>query len=96
MMKLATLNFRNSLKICGKITIVAGYIAVKEYGEITKRVHFHFIVSYPFIDFRYFNDIWVNTISDICFYSSCAVRRTPGAPAIYATRRERYDMYVNI
>lgn len=60
----------------------SGYIAVKEYGEATQRVHFHFIVSYPFIDFRYFNDIWVNCISDICFYSSCAVRRAPGAPAI--------------
>jgi len=59
-----------------------GYIGVKEYGEATKRVHFHLIISYPFIDFRLFNNIWVNSISDICCHSACAVRREPGKPAI--------------
>jgi hypothetical protein len=60
----------------------SGYIVVKEYGETTKRVHFHLIISLPFIDFRLLNDIWVNSIADICFYSSCALRHKPGTPTI--------------
>jgi hypothetical protein len=60
----------------------SGYIAVKEYGETTKRVHFHLIISYPFIDFRLFNNIWVNSISDICEYSACAIRHKSGVPVI--------------
>jgi len=58
----------------------SGYIAVKEYGEVTKRVHFHLIISYPYIDFRLFNNIWVNSISDICEWSACAIRHKPGTP----------------
>lgn len=60
----------------------SGYIAVKEYGETTKRVHFHLIISYPYIDFRLFNNIWVNSISDICEWSACAVRHRHGVPVI--------------
>lgn len=51
-----------------------GYIAVKEYGETTNRVHFHFIACLPFIPYHLLNDIWNNTISDISHYSNCALR----------------------
>lgn len=60
----------------------SGYIAVKEYGETTNRVHFHIIISLPFVDFRILNNSWNNSISDCCCFSSCALRRKPGEPAI--------------
>lgn len=54
-----------------------GYIAVKEYGEIGNRVHFHFCASLPFIDFTILNRVWCRTIQDICLFSECAVRTDP-------------------
>lgn len=48
------------------------YIAVKEYGERNGRLHFHLLVSLPFISFARLNDSWCNTLQDVCHYSDHA------------------------
>jgi hypothetical protein len=50
------------------------YIAIKEYGKRFNRVHFHLLASMPYISFTRLNDSWVNTISDYCQYSNCALQ----------------------
>ncbi len=50
-----------------------GYIAVREFGEKTHRVHFHLLCSMPFIKFNVLNDTWCNCIKDICAYSRNAL-----------------------
>lgn len=50
-----------------------GYIAVREFGKKTHRVHFHLLLSIPFVPFRRLNDTWCNTIADICDYSPNAL-----------------------
>jgi len=50
-----------------------GYIAVREFGKKTHRVHFHILLSIPFVPFIYLNNIWCNCISDICHYSRNAL-----------------------
>ena len=54
----------------------AGYVAVRERGDVNNRYHFHLLLSIPFISFITLNHIWCNTISDICEFSKCAVRTT--------------------
>jgi len=54
----------------------AGYVAVRERGDVNNRYHFHLLLSIPFISFITLNRIWCNTISDICVFSKCAVRTT--------------------
>lgn len=56
------------------------YIAVRERGERFHRVHFHILVSLPFVPFRRLNDAWAAAISDICHYSKNALRRDPTKP----------------
>jgi hypothetical protein len=50
-----------------------GYIAVREFGEKTHRVHFHLLLSIPFVPFSVLNDSWCHCIKDICAYSPNAV-----------------------
>jgi hypothetical protein len=59
-------NLRNNYD-CG------GYIAVREFGKKTHRVHFHLLLSIPFVPFAALNDTWCNTIKDICAYSDHAL-----------------------
>lgn len=54
----------------------SGYVAVREYGDNTHRVHFHLCAAMPFTDFRTLNDSWCAAISDISEYSKTALRTT--------------------
>jgi len=69
-----------------------GYIGVKEYGEVTKRIHFHLITCLPYIPFLTLNNVWNNTISCISEYSNCALRTDKNKSAIIrnANRAVRY------
>jgi hypothetical protein len=60
-----------------------GYIAVRENGKKNGRIHFHLLLSIPFIDFRILNDIWCNSIKDICYYSKNALTSDPKTRFIY-------------
>jgi hypothetical protein len=51
-----------------------GYVAVREYGENTNRVHFHIILSMPYHSFIVLNRAWCSAISDYCDFSPCALR----------------------
>lgn len=51
-----------------------GYIGVREFGTKNNRVHFHLLISLPYIDFRRLNDIWCNIIADCCDYSKNALQ----------------------
>jgi len=54
-----------------------GYIAVRERGKINNRYHFHLLTSIPYVSFVKLNDVWCNTISDICYYSKNALTSDP-------------------
>jgi len=51
-----------------------GYIAVRERGKENHRIHFHILLSIPFIPFAVLNRSWCNTISDICEFSKIALQ----------------------
>jgi hypothetical protein len=61
----------------------AGYVAVRELGDINNRPHFHVICSMPFIDYRLLNSVWVNTIQDICYFAPNALQTTRKKSVIY-------------
>jgi hypothetical protein len=48
------------------------YVAVREYGEKTFRVHFHCLVCMRFTSFTILNDAWNHSIKDLCYYSKNA------------------------
>lgn len=50
-----------------------GYVAVKEYGKINNRVHFHILVSMPYHSFIDINSAWCSAISTISYFSKNAV-----------------------
>jgi hypothetical protein len=50
-----------------------GYIAVRERGEKGNRIHYHLLISLPFISFSSLNATWCNTIKDICCFSKNAL-----------------------
>lgn len=52
------------------------YIAVREYGEVNFRPHFHVLCSFKYINFSILNNAWNAAISDICEYSKSAFRTT--------------------
>lgn len=54
-----------------------GYIAVREFGKTTHRVHFHLLLSIPFVPFTVLNDSWCHCIKDICAYSGRALLTDP-------------------
>lgn len=54
-----------------------GYVAVREFGKKANRVHFHLLISIPFIRFPVLNAIWCNCIKDICYSSKNAVTSDP-------------------
>lgn len=54
-----------------------GYIAVREFGKTTHRVHFHLLLSIPFIPFPVLNAAWCNCIKDICNSSGRAILSDP-------------------
>lgn len=54
-----------------------GYIAVREFGKQTHRVHFHLLLAIPFVPFAVLNDVWCNCIKDICEYSKNALTSDP-------------------
>ena len=54
-----------------------GYIAVRELGKNTRRYHYHFVCSIPFIPFPILNRAWCAAISDICKPSNNAVSSVP-------------------
>jgi len=54
-----------------------GYIAVREFGKKTHRVHFHLLLSIPFVPFPVLNAAWCNCISDISDFSKNALQTDP-------------------
>jgi hypothetical protein len=54
-----------------------GYIAVREFGKKLNRVHFHLLLSIPFIPFTVLNASWINCIKNICHYSANALTSDP-------------------
>lgn len=54
-----------------------GYIAVREFGEKSHRVHYHLLCSIPFIPFPVLNNAWCNAIKDISSYSKNALQTDP-------------------
>lgn len=59
----------------------SGYIAVRERGEKTNRLHFHLLISLPFISFVDLNRCWLHTISGYCEYSD---------RALYSDKKNRF------
>jgi hypothetical protein len=70
----------------------SGYIAVREHGSKNNRVHFHLLISIPFISFNRLNHIWCNTISDICHYSQNALQSDK--KTLFITNPQRAMRYV--
>jgi hypothetical protein len=54
-----------------------GYIAVRERGKVGNRIHFHILLSIPFVPFCDLTTSWCNTIKDICYYSPNAITSDP-------------------
>ena len=54
-----------------------GYIAVREFGKKTHRVHFHLLLSIPFVPFPVLNAAWCHCIKDICDFSGRALLSNP-------------------
>jgi len=54
-----------------------GYIAVREFGDKSHRVHFHLLCSIPFVSFVKLNAAWCAAISDISVFSRNAVTTDP-------------------
>lgn len=58
------------------------YVAVRERGTINGRLHYHCLVTLPFVDFRRLNLAWCRSISQFCEYSPNAVSSDPKARII--------------
>lgn len=69
-----------------------GYIAVREFGGKTHRVHFHILLSIPFVPFYDLNSAWCNSIKDLCDYSPRALMSDPKTRFI--TNPQRAMRYV--
>jgi hypothetical protein len=54
-----------------------GYIAVREFGKSTHRVHFHLLCAIPFVPFVKLNAAWCHSISDISEFAVNAVTTDP-------------------
>lgn len=54
-----------------------GYIAVREFGKLTHRVHFHLLCALPFVPFNKLNAAWCHAISDLSDYSGRAITSDP-------------------
>lgn len=54
-----------------------GYVAVREFGTKGNRIHFHCIISIPYIPFSYLNCYWCSVIRDYCSFSFNAVQTDP-------------------
>jgi hypothetical protein len=54
-----------------------GYIGVRQLGDKRHRVHFHLLLSIPFVPFADLNNSWCNTIKDVCNYSANALTTDP-------------------
>jgi len=54
-----------------------GYVAVREHGAKNCRVHYHLLLSIPFVSFDLLNTVWCNTIQEFCDYSKNAVQSDP-------------------
>lgn len=54
-----------------------GYIAVREFGKDTHRIHFHILCSMPFVPFASLNAAWCSAIGNISSYSKNAVTSDP-------------------
>jgi hypothetical protein len=47
-----------------------GYIAVREFGSKSHRVHFHLLCSIPFVSFTRLNSAWCTAISNISVFTT--------------------------
>lgn len=54
-----------------------GYIGVREFGKKAHRIHFHLLLSIPYVKFSTLNDSWNRCISDLCTYSARALTSDP-------------------
>jgi hypothetical protein len=59
-----------------------GYVAVREFGSNSNRVHFHLLCAIPFVPFDRLNAAWCAAISDISVFSRRAVTTDPEARII--------------
>jgi len=64
-----------------------GYIAVREFGKKNTRVHFHLLLSIPFVPFPVLNAAWCSCIKDICYTSKNAVTSDPKTRFIHNPAR---------
>ena len=56
---------------------INGYVAVRENGTKFGRLHFHLVVSMPFVSFSYLNCYWCWTIRDYCKFAFNAFQVDP-------------------
>lgn len=54
-----------------------GYIAARERGKKRNRIHFHLLLSIPFVPFLVLNAAWCRCIKDICYFSKNAITSDP-------------------
>ena len=54
-----------------------GYIAVRENGTRFGRLHYHLIISMPFVSFVDLNNYWCSVIKEYCDYAPNAVQTDP-------------------
>lgn len=65
--------FSRFIENCRATYDADGYIGVREGDGVTKRYHYHIILSIPFVDFRTLNSAWLHAIQDFCHYSPNAL-----------------------
>lgn len=54
-----------------------GYAAVREFGAMSNRIHFHLLCAIPFVPFNIINRAWCSAISDISIFAKNAVTSDP-------------------
>lgn len=61
------------------------YVAVRERGTINNRLHYHCLVTLPFVNFNRLNLAWCKAISEYCEYSRNAISTDPKNRVITST-----------
>lgn len=50
------------------------YLAVRENGSKNGRLHFHLVISMPYVRFDILNNAWNHAIQDFCYFSKSAIQ----------------------
>jgi hypothetical protein len=67
-----------------------GYIAVRENGSKFGRLHYHLLISMPFVSFPDLNSYWCDIISDYCSFAPNALQTDPKTKFIKNPVRAMY------